>query len=69
MNLKLMADEILPYLEEKPMDVYELCAAKERSVPYMHQKLKILEAAGYIKSQKTGRKTIWLINPEKTTTT
>ena len=70
MNLKLMAEEILPYLEEKPVNTYEICAMKEMSFASIYQKLKILEAAGYVKAIKSGgNKTLWQINPEKPTTT
>lgn len=61
MNLKSMSEEILPYLEEKPLNTYEICAAKERGFASIHQKLKILEAAGIVCQLRSGRKVLWQI--------
>ena len=58
MNLKSISEEILPYLEE-PKTVYQLCADKEQGYASIHQKMKILEAAGIVKKIRSGRGVLW----------
>lgn len=58
MNLSLIAEQILPFLEE-PKTMYELAAIKEMSISSIYQKLKILEAAKMVKKIQAGKGVLW----------
>lgn len=61
MNYEELANEIVPLLKNKPLTIYELAGIMQVTPNSLYQKLKVLKALSYLRTEKDSKEIRWAI--------